>query len=110
MDIKLGLEIALFLACIGAVLGVAMARASRRPTAEVDERVSRVLGALPGANCGACGNTTCFTTAEAIVGGRMPADGCAAGGDDVADEVARIMGADRVPAQPDDGVPKAGVA
>ncbi len=80
------------LSAIGVMVAVMLATASRRFHVEVDPRVESVLAALPGANCGACGNPSCFVAAAAIVAGNAPVNACTAGGQAVADAVAAILG------------------
>ena len=69
MDLALIGKAVLALTAIGVLAAVMLSTASRRFHVEVDERVESVLAALPGANCGACGNPSCFGAAEAIVAG-----------------------------------------
>ena len=92
MDFGLIIKAVLALSGIGLLAGVMLSTASRKFHVEVDERVESVLGALPGANCGACGNPSCFSAAEAIVAGKQPVTACVAGGQDVATTVAGLMG------------------
>ncbi len=94
MDITLVVEAALALAGIGLLVGLMLSTAARRFHVDVDERVERILEVLPGANCGACGNPSCFGAAEAIAAERIPVTACVAGGQDVAAGVASVMGAD----------------
>lgn len=84
----------LVLGILGVFFGVALAFASKVFAVEVDPTVAAVLNALPGANCGACGFPGCEGLANAIAKGEAPVNGCAIGGQDTADEVAGIMGAD----------------
>jgi electron transport complex protein RnfB len=79
---------------IGLVSAVLLATAAQKFHVDVDPRVQAVLDVLPGANCGACGNPSCFSAAEAIAEGRAPITTCVAGGQSVADHVANVMGAD----------------
>ncbi len=93
VDLTLILKAVVALSVIGVVTSAVLSTAARRFHVEVDPRVERVLDALPGSNCGACGNPSCFAVAEAIVVGDLPANACVAGGQAVADEVSTIMGA-----------------
>jgi len=79
---------------IGLLSAVLLATAAQKFHVDVDPRVQAVLDVLPGANCGACGNPSCFSAAEAIAEGRAPVTTCVAGGQAVADHVANVMGAD----------------
>ncbi len=94
MDVTLIVAAALALAGIGALIAVLLATAASKFHVDIDERVERILEVLPGANCGACGNPSCFGAAEAIAAERIPVTACVAGGQDVAAGVAHVMGAD----------------
>lgn len=83
------------LASLGVVAAAMLAIAARKFHVEVDPLVESVASALPGANCGACGNPSCFAVAEAIVAGTLPANACVAGGQAVADAVSHLVGADK---------------
>lgn len=82
----------LVLGILGVAFGVILAIASDVFAVEMDPRVTQVLDALPGANCGACGYPGCEGLANAIAAGDAPVNGCAIGGQDVANEVAKVMG------------------
>ncbi|MBA4355925.1 MAG: electron transporter RnfB, partial [Novosphingobium sp.] len=92
MDIGLVIRAVLALGGIGLLAAILLATASRKFHVEVDPRVENVLAALPGANCGACGNPSCFGAAEAMVMEGAPVTSCIAGGQAVADAVAAILG------------------
>ena len=59
---------------------------------EIDPLILEIEEALPGANCGGCGQAGCSGAAAAIAAGTMAADGCVAGGPEVRAAVAAIMG------------------
>lgn len=59
---------------------------------EVDQTVSDIRDALPGANCGGCGFPGCDGLAAAIAAGDAPVTACTAGGPSVAAAVGKIMG------------------
>ena len=80
------------LGVMGVIFGVALSIASRVFAVEVDEKVSQVLGVLPGANCGACGFPGCEGLANAIAQGTAPVNACAIGGAEVVAKVGEIMG------------------
>ncbi|MBP8691688.1 MAG: ferredoxin, partial [Sedimentibacter sp.] len=61
---------------IGAICGLLLALAAKLFHIDVDQRITDVRNALPGANCGACGYAGCDAMAEAIAAGRAPVDGC----------------------------------
>jgi Na+-translocating ferredoxin:NAD+ oxidoreductase RNF subunit RnfB len=62
-----------------------------RVHADDDPLVRDVLAVLPGGNCGACGNATCFIAATEIARGRQPASICATGGAATAATVASVL-------------------
>ena len=80
------------LVLLGVVSAVLLAIAARRFHVVADPRVESVAAALPGSNCGACGNPSCFAVAEGIVAGNLATNTCVAGGKAVAADVAAIMG------------------
>ena len=83
----------LVLGVLGIGFGVILSFASKKYHVEVDERVEKVRSCLAGANCGACGYPGCDGFAQAVVDGKAPVDGCAAGGSKTANAIAEIMGA-----------------
>jgi len=95
VDLALVLKAVAALSVIGVVTSVMLAAASKRFVVEVDPRIESVLAVLPGANCGACGNPSCFGAAEAMVAGTIPVTSCTAGGQTVADAVAEVLGVEK---------------
>lgn len=77
---------------LGLVFGIGLVVAGRAFRVEEDPRIAKVTEVLPGANCGACGFTGCGGFAAALVHGGAPVGGCRAGGDTVAQRLARILG------------------
>lgn len=59
---------------------------------EVDYTVEKIIEVLPGANCGGCGYVGCGEYAEAVAAGDAPVNKCTVGGDNVAAQIAAIMG------------------
>jgi len=59
---------------------------------EEDPRVEKVLDALPGVNCGACGFASCHALAEAIVKGKVSVNACMVGGQNSVERISEIMG------------------
>ncbi len=86
----------LIFAGLGLFFGVVLAIASKVFAVKTDERIPKIVDALPGANCGGCGFSGCSALAENIVAGKAGCNACAAGGDEVAAKIAAIMG---VPAE-----------
>lgn len=79
-------------AVMGIAIGVLLALASKIFHVETDERAEKITGCLPGANCGGCGFAGCGALADAIVKGEAKTNACTVGGDEVAAEIAEIMG------------------
>lgn len=90
--IKLLLIPALIVGGIGLVFGLILAAAAKAFHVKIDERILKVKAALPGVNCGACGQTGCESFAEAAVAGKVKPDGCPVGGATTAQKVAEILG------------------
>ena len=82
----------LVLAVMGAVFGGVLAVASRVFAVKTDERLPKLVEALPGANCGGCGFAGCGAYAEAVLKGEAPVGKCASGGNECAQAMAAIMG------------------
>ncbi|MCL1804968.1 MAG: RnfABCDGE type electron transport complex subunit B [Clostridiales bacterium] len=80
------------LAALGGLFGAVLAVASKKLAVETDPRVDRILEALPGANCGACGFPGCAGLAEAIVNAGAPVNACVPGKEKAAEAIAAIMG------------------
>lgn len=77
---------------MGLIFGVILAVASHIFRVKVDERVPKILEALPGANCGGCGYSGCAALAEAIAKGEAKPGSCNVGGAPVAEKIGEIMG------------------
>ncbi len=86
------IEAALVIGGIGVVAALGLGVAARIFAVYVDPKVLEVDEVLPGANCGGCGFTGCVAAAEAVVKGKAPPDVCIAGGFEVAEAVAAVMG------------------
>ncbi len=92
MDLTLILKAVLALSVLGAISVALLATAAQKFAIEVDPNIEAILNALPGANCGACGNPSCFAAAESIAAGHSPATTCVAGGKHTAEAIAEILG------------------
>ncbi len=77
---------------LGVAIGVVLVIAAKAFYVYEDPKVVAINEALPGANCGGCGYPGCSANAEAIVQGLQDVNSCVAAGDDVALEIAAIMG------------------
>lgn len=60
---------------LGLLFGVALAVASRFLSVKVDPKIERIHEVLPHVNCGACGQPSCQSFAEAVARGDTPVDG-----------------------------------
>lgn len=86
---------------LGLIIGAVLATASKVFYVYVDPLVERLDDALPGANCGGCGLPGCTSNAEAIAAGKAGADSCVAGGAELAEEIAAILGVTVEAKEPD---------
>lgn len=82
----------LTMSIMGFLFGLGLAYASRIFRVDINPNIERILHALPGANCGACGMPGCASLAEAIVKGDVKITSCAPGGQDVYNRIAEILG------------------
>lgn len=86
---------------LGIFVGVGLALASKIFYVYVDPKIEAVEEALPGANCGGCGLPGCSANAVAVVAGQAAATSCVAGGPEVAEQIAAIMGVKIEAKEPD---------
>ncbi|MCL1795369.1 MAG: RnfABCDGE type electron transport complex subunit B [Clostridia bacterium] len=77
---------------IGAIFGAILTVASRVFAVQGRELEESIVGALPGANCGACGHPGCESFAAAIVRGNAKPVACIPGGRKVVAHIAALMG------------------
>ena len=70
------LTAALVLGGLGLVFGLMLGYASEKFAVKIDPKIEEVFKALPGANCSACGFTSCMELARAIVEGKAKASAC----------------------------------
>lgn len=82
----------LLLTGLGLAASIMLAIASKVFYLWEDPRIEQVEEALLGANCGGCGYAGCAAAAEAVVLGKTNADVCVAGGFEIAQAVAAVMG------------------
>ena len=92
MDFNMILIAVLIVAGIGLIIGLILAIASIVMAVPTDEKVEALTEALPGANCGACGYSGCAGYAKALAEGEAQLGACAPGGEECANELARILG------------------
>jgi len=77
---------------LGVAFAALLAVANAKLKVQEDPKITEVDNALPGLNCGACGEANCRTFAEGVVAGTQPVNGCRVGGSATARAVARVMG------------------
>ncbi|BBD07385.1 FAD-dependent oxidoreductase [Desulfovibrio ferrophilus] len=77
---------------LGLVAASVLAAASKVLHVEEDPRITAVESCFPGANCGGCGYPGCSAAAAAVVKGEAPPALCVAGGMEIAEAVAKVMG------------------
>jgi electron transport complex protein RnfB len=82
----------LTLGILGAIFGIGLAVASKRFSVQIDPRLDKIHGLLPGANCGACGGAGCFGFAESILSGKVKIDACRVADDKIKEEIAKVLG------------------
>jgi electron transport complex protein RnfB len=82
----------LILGLLGFILALGLGVAFQKLKVEVDPRQEELLNALPGANCGGCGFPGCSGFAEALVQQKAEPTGCPAGGQEVREKIAHILG------------------
>ena len=84
------------LGVMGAAFGGILAVASRVFAVKTDERLPKLIEALPGANCGGCGFAGCQAYAQAVLDGRASVGQCGVGGAASAGRMAQILGVEAV--------------
>ncbi|GAB7022390.1 FAD-dependent oxidoreductase [Salidesulfovibrio brasiliensis] len=82
----------LVLFLLGLTAAAVLAAASKVLHVKEDPRIAKVEGCFPGANCGGCGYPGCSAAAAAIVKGDAAPEICVAGGAEIAENIAAIMG------------------
>lgn len=82
----------LLVAGIGLLIGLILSVASIVMAVPKDEKAEKLLEALPGANCGACGYSGCSGYANALSKGKAEVGLCAPGGIACAKELSAILG------------------
>jgi RnfABCDGE-type electron transport complex B subunit len=91
MDITILIAIAT-MGGLGFIFAGALAFADKKLRVEENPKIAEVNEILPNANCGACGNAGCYDFAVKVVNGEAKINGCPVGGQEVVDEIARILG------------------
>ncbi len=84
----------LLMAALGMALGAVLAIAYRFLKVEEDPRLDLVEEALPGSNCGACGQPGCRAFAERLLAGDAVPSACSVSSADGVDQIADMLGVD----------------
>jgi RnfABCDGE-type electron transport complex B subunit len=82
----------LTLGFLGLIFGIGLAVASKRFAVHTDPRLEKIVGLLPGSNCGACGGAGCFGFAESILSGKLNIDACRVSQEAVKEQIAKLLG------------------
>jgi RnfABCDGE-type electron transport complex B subunit len=82
----------LTLGFLGVIFGIGLAIASKKLAVNIDPRLERIHGLLPGSNCGACGGAGCFGFAEDLLSGKAKASACRVSQEEVKERIAGILG------------------
>ncbi len=82
----------LALGFLGVVFGIGLAVASKKLAVQVDPRLERIHGLLPGSNCGACGGAGCFGFAEDVLSGKRSIDACRVSSYVIKEQIAQLLG------------------
>lgn len=77
---------------IGGFFGLMLGIAAKFWKVKKDERIDKILGCLPGANCGGCGYSGCGAYAEAVAKGEAPTNGCKVCAAEAVENISEIMG------------------
>jgi RnfABCDGE-type electron transport complex B subunit len=92
MKMSMVLMATLSMGGLAAFFAFMLSLAHRRLKVEEDPRVEKILDALPGVNCGACGFASCHALAEAIVKEKAKVNACVVGGPSCLQKISEIMG------------------
>ncbi len=74
--------------------------ASRRLAVREDPLTAKLEALLPGTNCGACGFAGCRFVAELMAQGKAPPEICVAGGREIAEQIAALLGVETKKTEP----------
>ena len=79
---------------IGLLCAALITVASKIMFVKVDVRVEKINSCLPGANCGACGFSSCESYAKALAAGEVASNLCLPGGETALEQINKILGQD----------------
>lgn len=77
---------------LGLLSGVLLTVFSKKFDVKTDDRVKKIVEALPGLNCGVCGYSGCENYANELVNNDAPTNKCVPGGDNTSKEISVILG------------------
>jgi len=84
---------------LGVAFALLLVYGSKKFHVEEDPLVEALNAVLPGTNCGACGYAGCAALAELLAKGDAPINACPAGGQEVADLIAKALGKESLKAK-----------
>ncbi|MFH0826361.1 MAG: RnfABCDGE type electron transport complex subunit B [Candidatus Omnitrophota bacterium] len=84
----------LTLGSLGLLFGIGLSLASKKLAVQVDPRLEKLHGLLPGANCGACGGAGCFGFAQDLLSGKRGLSACHVAEEAVKKQIAKLLGKD----------------
>lgn len=82
----------LTLGCLGLIFGLGLALAYKKFAVEVDPRLEKIHGLLPGSNCGVCGGAGCFAFAESLISGKVGVEACRLAEEKTKETIAKLLG------------------
>jgi Na+-translocating ferredoxin:NAD+ oxidoreductase RNF subunit RnfB len=82
----------LTLGLLGLLFGIGLALASKKFAVKTDPRLEKIVGLLPGANCGACGGAGCFGFAESLLSGKVSIDACRVSEEKIKEKIVQLLG------------------
>lgn len=85
---------------IGLIAAATLGLAAKKFAVEVDPREAAIAEALPGVNCGACGEAGCSSYAKGVADGRLVPNLCIPGGSATLEAIAAILGIEAVAGEP----------
>jgi len=80
------------MAGLGLFFASVLAFMNKKLSVKEDPTLEKLVEALPGVNCGACGFTSCHQYAEALNSGKVTPDLCKAGGEQIMCFLSEILG------------------
>ena len=80
------------IAAIGLFIGLFLGFSEKAFHVEVDQKEIDIRECLPGNNCGGCGYASCDDLAKKIANGEAKPTACPVGGENAANQIAKILG------------------